>query len=202
MIPANHQRFYVWFFRLYARWMLHQHFRSVHIKSPRRDIPSPVLLIGNHFSWWDGFIVEYINNKVFRKKLFIMMLEEQLKGRLFLSKAGAFSIRKASRSALDSINYAIDLLEDHNNLLVIYPQGEIRSMHIRRQEFQKGVEKVLDRQEGNVKVFFYAALTDYFSHRKPGLNIYLEEFRRRQPGSLEDEYNKFLDRCILEQKED
>jgi hypothetical protein len=51
------------------------------------------------------------------------MPEEQLATRMFLNKAGAFSIKPGSRSAIESLNYASSLLYEPENLVVVFPQG-------------------------------------------------------------------------------
>jgi hypothetical protein len=183
--------------------MLHRHFRQVTVHSGIKPQSRPVLLIGNHFSWWDGFIACYINQVVLRKKLHIMMLEEQLESRLFLNKAGAYSIRKGSRDALVSLDYTTRLLTGPENLVVIYPQGEFESIYRFPVTFEKGIETVIRRASPGFRLMFYAALIDYFSHRKPKLSIYLAEYEGSPVNSSEDlqiAYNHFLQDCIARQK--
>lgn len=201
MIKANHKSLYVWFFHLYSRWMLKWHFREVKLHMAGMKAPDkPVLLIGNHFSWWDGFIADYLNHSLFRKKMFIMMLEEQLKRRMFLNRAGAFSVRKGTRSSLESLQYAINVLRDNNNLLVMYPQGKIQSMHRRPLEFEQGINKILKEMPDGTRVFFYMALIDYFTSRNPRLDIYLKEHQVKDLEQLEQDFNKFADNSVSQQK--
>lgn len=133
----------------------------------------PVFMIGNHFSWWDGFIALNINQRYFRKKFHIMMLEEQLRDRMFLNKAGAYSLNKGQRSMLETFSYTQELLSDPGNLVVMYPQGRIFSMHDQPYVFEKGWFRIIERLEQPVQLVFYYALVDYFSHRKPTMNIYV-----------------------------
>jgi 1-acyl-sn-glycerol-3-phosphate acyltransferase len=133
----------------------------------------PVFMIGNHFSWWDGFIALNINQRYFRKKFHIMMLEEQLRDRMFLNKSGAFSLNKGHRSMVETFSYTRELLDDPGNLVVMYPQGKIFSMHDQPYVFEKGWFRIIERLEQPVQLVFYYALVDYFSHRKPTMNIYV-----------------------------
>jgi 1-acyl-sn-glycerol-3-phosphate acyltransferase len=163
----------------------------------------PVLLIGNHFSWWDGFIANFLNTRVFRRKFHVMMLEEQLRSRMFLNKAGAYSIKKGSRSALESLKYTADLLKTGENLVVIYPQGEFQSVYIYPVTFRKGISAITSRLQAKVHVVFYAVLADYFSYSKPSLTKYLQEFTKDpMPDAemLQSAYNLFLSDCISQQK--
>ncbi len=133
----------------------------------------PVFMIGNHFSWWDGFIALNINQRFFRRKFHIMMLEEQLRDRMFLNKSGAYSLSKGQRSMVETFSYTRELLSDPGNLVVMYPQGKIYSMHDQPYVFETGWYRIIERMEQPVQMVFYYALVDYFSHRKPTMNIYV-----------------------------
>ena len=161
------------------------------------------MLIGNHFSWWDGFIANFLNIRVFHRKFHVMMLEEQLNSRMFLNKAGAYSIKRGSRSVIESMQYTVDLLSNAENLVVLYPQGVFESQYLRPVRFEKGVCTVAARVTNEVHLVFYAALVDYFSSHKPSLSVYLREVPREialSPESIESAYNAFLSECTLQQK--
>ena len=123
MIRARHIPFWLKFFNFYSNYMIKRHFHEVKIYGDTEQKDHAVMIIGNHFSWWDGFFVYYLNRMRFNKRFHVMMLEEQLSGRSFLNKAGAFSIRKNARSLIESLDYAASLLESPENLLLMFPQG-------------------------------------------------------------------------------
>ena len=205
MIKASHNKLYEVFFDNYIRLLLKIDFREVNIIRPGlEDQEKAVLLLGNHFSWWDGFFARYINNRVFRRRFHVMMLEDPLKKRMFLNKLGAFSIKKNSKTGLESLEYAAGLLEDKNNLVLLFPQGSIQSHHNRPLTFEKGWFRILNKISGHFQVVFMAGLVDYFSHRKPTLSIYLENYNPGEPFNKEvfqDAYNAFFENCITQQKE-
>ena len=183
--------------------MIHRKFRNVRIVPVLAATGKPILMIGNHFSWWDGFFACYLNQEIFHKKLHIMMLEEQLRPRMFLNKAGAYSIRKGSRDALESLKYTAGLMNDPGNLAVLYPQGEFESVYTFPVRFENGMEKIAGFAQNEFELVFYAALIDYFSYRKPTLTIYLEQANPADAGSarlLESAYNSFLAFCISKQR--
>jgi 1-acyl-sn-glycerol-3-phosphate acyltransferase len=183
--------------------MIRWHFRKVTIHGEFHDRGLPVLLIGNHFSWWDGFIANLLNTRIFHRKFHIMMLEEQLRHRMFLNKAGAYSIRKGDRSVLESLQYTSALLGKKENLVVLYPQGEFESVYQQPVKFENGLKNIATGVQNNFQLLFYVALVDYFSNRKPFLTIYLFEVPHvlaLTPAGTESAYNAFLAECILQQK--
>lgn len=203
IIKSRHRLFFTWFFRIYSIQMIRWHFRKVTINGEFQDRGLPVMLIGNHFSWWDGFIANFLNIKVFHRKFHVMMLEEQLNSRRFLNKAGAYSIKRGSRSVIESMQYTVGLLSNAENLVVLYPQGVFESQYLRPVSFEKGVSTIIARVTNEVQLVFYVALVDYFSYRKPSLSVYLREVPREialAPGSIESAYNTFLSECTWQQK--
>lgn len=203
MIEARHTPVHVRFFRLYSSIMLNLYFRKVHIRVKPTSFPKAVCLVGNHFSWWDGFIANYLAHTVFDKKLFIMMLEKELKSRMFLNKAGAFSIHRENRSMIESMNYSALVLGNPKNLLAMFPQGKIESMHTFPFTFDRGLEKIRMKAADHHLVF-YAAIVDYFSFKKPQLDIYLEIpvlERNASINELEEAYNSFYRNAVQSQSQ-
>jgi 1-acyl-sn-glycerol-3-phosphate acyltransferase len=201
VIKARHIPFFVKFFSRYSRNGLKRNFHNVRFDCNIDAYGRPVLLIGNHFSWWDGFIAYRLNDLCLHKKFHVMMLEEQLSKRLFLNKAGAFSIKRGSRSVIESLNYASMLLHEPEDIVVVYPQGTITSVHRRPVVFEKGTERIIDGASKKLMILFYAALPDWFSEKKPGLTVRVTEYTSedRSSSSIEKAYNQFLDECVSKQ---
>jgi len=201
VIKARHIPFFIKFFSRYSRNGLKRYFHSVRFDCNIDSSGRPVLLIGNHFSWWDGFIAYRLNDLCLHKKFHVMMLEEQLATRLFLNKAGAFSIKRGSRSVIESLNYASMLLHEPENIVVVYPQGTITSVHRRPVVFEKGTERIIDGASKKLMILFYVALPDWFSEKKPGLTVRVTEYTSedRSSSSIEKAYNQFLNECVSKQ---
>lgn len=203
MIEANHRQFFVRFINIYTRVNLWLSFRRVIVEGDTA-VPDdkPLLLIGNHFSWWDGFIACYLNYSLWKRKFHVMMLEEQLKTRMFLNKAGAYSVRRGSRSVIDSINYSSRLLKERSNMVVIYPQGEISSLYNFPVKFERGTERIIRGAGPGITVLFYVALVDWFSSKKPTLTIRLRKFDNSGAtghAELEEAFNRLLADSIAAQ---
>ncbi len=201
IVRARHNFFIYSFFKLYTVWKIRRNFQDVSIKGEFHDRGLPVLLISNHISWWDGFWAVYLNRKVFNRKFFyFMMLEEQLKKNRFLRYTGGFSIKKKSKSIIESLNYTAGLLEDNRNIVIVFPQGEIQSLYNSSINFDKGLEFILKKLTGKVHIIFLTSLVDYFSGQKPGLYMYFSEYSEKEltVSAIEKEYGLFYKRCISE----
>ena len=133
-----------------------------------------------------------------------MMLEQQLKEHPILTYAGAFSIRKNARNVVESLDYALQVLTSNQQLLLLFPQGEIKSLYTSDIRFERGLEYLLGKRVNEIQLVFNVNLIDYFSDNKPGLTVYLKEFPLRDITSLErieDEFNLFAAACKLKQRE-
>ena len=188
------------FFQHYTRYLLRTRYHTVSIENHFADNGNAVLLIGNHVGWWDGFWAMYLNLKVLKRKFHFMMLEEQLMRYRFFNYTGAFSVNKGSRSVVESIRYASELLNDSKNMLLMYPQGRLHSMYEHHFQFEKGIERMLKNRERKVQVVFSANLVDCFTEPKPSLSIYTENYEGAfTVEALEHAYNDFYDRCLEKQ---
>jgi hypothetical protein len=202
IVKARHHPIVYPFFKWYTIWIVSRRFKKVHLSGNFHDRELPILFIANHVSWWDGFWVSYLNLKVFKKKYHFMMLEEQLKMFSVLNKTGGYSIKKGSKSILESLRYTAELLNDQGNAVLLFPQGKIQSLYNTSFQFEKGIEKLLDMVENKIQIVFIANLIDYFSHSVPDLYIFFKEYRHDNHDIifLQNEYNLFYSSCIAEQQ--
>lgn len=198
MLPARHHWFFDKFFDVYIRLLMNRHFSKIEVEGHWPVSDASQLVIGNHVSWWDGFWVYYLNKKLLRKQFFVMMLKEQLKKNQILSRIGAFSIDPGSRSVVKSLAYASEQLKEAGNLVVMYPQGVITSVHAGVPSFKKGLEHIISNS-GVKSVLFYVALTDYFSQKRPVLTFYLGYCHLNGRIQVEEMYREFYLTAIAKQ---
>lgn len=201
MIYRTTHNFFVYhFFQCYSVWKTKRNFHKVYVNGEFNDKGYPVLVLCNHFSWWDGFWAVYLNYKYFNRTFNFMMLEEELKKRMFFTKTGGFSIKKGSRSVIETIEYTAELLSDKKNLVLLFPQGEIKSMHTTELEFEKGIEHIIKKTPNKIHLIFLINLVDYFSSQKPGLYVYFREYGDEDftTAVLHREFNKFYSECVAE----
>jgi len=198
ILKATHHPVIYPFFQLYSLFKIRFNFHKVFISGDFNDKGKSVLLISNHISWWDGFWVVYLNIKLFHRTFWFMMLEEQLRKNIFLNKAGGYSVRKGSRSVIETLGYTAELLGDKKNLVLMFPQGKIESIHNQNIRFERGIEYVLKKTVGKVQVLFLVNLIDYFSNQKPGLYMHIREYEGSDfsTETIQNEFNSFYSSCV------
>lgn len=202
ILKSKHHRVIYPFFKLFTLFKISSHFRKVIIKGSFNEDRRPVLVISNHSGWWDGFILLYLNMKIFKRKFHFMMLENQLRKYWYFNYAGGFSIKKGSRTALESLSYTSELLKVDDNLVLIFPQGEIVTSHTDRFVFEKGIERLYKEKGGSFRTIFHISLTDYFSSPKPTLYCYIKEQEVffENINDISNSFNSFYLECINIQK--
>jgi 1-acyl-sn-glycerol-3-phosphate acyltransferase len=201
IIKSKHHPFFYTYFRLYyTNWKIHQNFHEVKFLGDIKDKNLPVLVIANHMSWWDGIWVMLLNIRILKKRFHFMMLNEQLQKNKLLNYVGGYSVQKKSKSIIESINYTLELLSNQNNMVLLFPQGEIQSQFTNTLLFEKGIDHILKKLNGSAQVLFVVNLVDYFSHPKPTVYMYLQEYSSVafEPGIVQKEYNSFYTKCMAE----
>lgn len=203
MIRANHKQFWVNFSKHYSKYLIRFFFRNIKYIGEYKETNLPVLLIANHFSWWDGFIQIQLNNKYFKRRFHFMMLERELKNAMILTKIGACSISKGQRSSLESLNYAVEVLQNKQNLFLFFPQGKINSLYTQKFVFEKGLlGHILNKNHSNYQVVLNVNLIDYGAMRRPEISVYYKTLTINSETITEDvelEYNRFAKECFNQQ---
>src|SRR5581483_6451869 len=86
---------------------------------------------------------------------------------------GGFSIEKGTREMVRSLMYAADLLNNPENLVVVFPQGELISNHAPEIKIEKGIERLIRNIKAPCQVVYSCVLIDYFESLKPSAYIHL-----------------------------
>lgn len=201
MIKPAHNVLYERFFNAYFNYILNRNFREIRIEGDFSPDNRSILLVPNHFSWWDGIFAWKLNTMLLHKKFYLMMLESELSKYRFFAKLGAFSIAPTSKGMLESLRFASEVIKQPNNLLAFYPQGKLYSQHHMDLEFQRGIERIVN-QASNFRLLMCANLIDYYAFPKPSLTIYLQEYEQLTEFNLTQfqlTYNLFLKQSIYKQ---
>jgi len=203
MIPANHNKFLVRFSKYYTKILIGIFFGKINYLGHFEEKELPVLIISNHFSFYDGFIQILLNFKVFKRRLHFMMIENELIKRAFLTKVGAFSINKGSRSSIKSLQYTVELLQNKENLVLFFPQGELQSVYTQEFNFEKGSLKyILEKKKNEFQLVFNINLINYGAKLRPDLFVYYETHTISAFTDAEDierEFNRFAKACFTQQ---
>lgn len=173
MIPARRIKLFSNWFAIYMRYRMRRAFNRM-VVTPFTPKPGhSVLLLCNHFSWWDGLWGNYLAYWHLNRHLYIMMQEDHLQKRMLLNLFGGFSINRSSREMIKSLQYAAGLLNDPENLVVVFPQGELISNHTTEINVEKGIERLIKNIKGPCQIVYNCALIDYFESLKPSVFFHL-----------------------------
>lgn len=180
-------------FRWYVDRILNHHFERILVE-PQGPVPQgPLLVLANHIGWWDAFLIHRLNRDLLRRRYHALMLEPELAKRPFFRSVGAFSWRRGDRSeARRGVQYAAGLLAEPSNLVLIFPQGEIRSQYTDRVEFGSAARWIAQKAGPAVKIIFVSMLLDYASWSRPTATLRWA-VDTGEGGRLADRFNAFLE---------
>ncbi len=202
MIKARHHIVIYPFFTWLGNFMIKNHFSKVHLNGHFHDNGNAVFVVANHISWWDGFWIQYLNQKVIHRLINFMMVEKQLIKYWYFRYTGGYSVNPGSKNVLESLNYTIQLLNNPQNMVLMFPQGKIYSLYQSDIHFEKGINFILCKCKPAVQVLFVANFIDYLNNKKPQLFIYYKSYSLEdiKNSNIENEYNLFYQECMLAQK--
>lgn len=170
MIKAQHNKYAKFVFDIYLKRLLKSSFKDFWMINsfPQIDDSKSLVVLSNHFSWWDGFFVYWLLNIKLNRKVFIMMLEEQLKRFWFFRKVGCYSINlKDKQSTITSLRYTIEILNSPKNVVVIFPQGEIQPYEKRPVELKEGISFLSKVSEKNFLILPLAFKIHHSNEKNP-----------------------------------
>lgn len=173
------------FFSWYIKTIINKDFASFSYNKVNVDQSRSILLLSNHFSWWDGFLMFQLNKLFFKKKFHVMVSEDNFKKVSFLKYLGAFPVKKNSKSLIKTLEHAGQLLNDKDNLVLIFPQGKLYSNHVEEIAFEKGLMHVITSSQQSFQYLFAATFVDYFEKRKPSIRCYLKIWDNDELPSLD-----------------
>lgn len=203
MIRNQKSFFYRWILHYYTRWIVSRHFHEILFNTIEIDPHKSVLLIANHFSFWDSLILYIIDQKLLKKQFHVMVREDTTLHLKYLKYGGAFSVRKKSRDIIESLDYAAELLNDPQNLVLIFPQGKLYSNFVNEVNFEKGVMKIVEKSRGRFQLIFATTFIQYFKHRKQTVTVYLknEEYASKNFEEIKSDYLQYYTNTKLQQTE-
>jgi len=187
----------------YVNWIVKRHFHELKFDPVKVDPNKSILLIANHFSFWDSLILYVICCKLLKKKFYVMAREDTTVKFQYVKYGGAFSINKRSRDMLQSLDYAAELLNDPQNLVLIFPQGKLYSNFVNSIQFEKGITRIMENANGKFQLLFAATFVQCLKHKKPTATVYLqvEPYENKSFEDLKNAYQMHYDNAKLQQTE-
>ncbi len=193
MIKANPNPWFNRLFTTYLERLMRKHFSGFHIVNKFPVLPDDraVLFTPNHFSWWDGFLIQKIQREFLpQKRFFILMLVKQLKVYRFFNWMGAYGVEQESiSSVMQTVKYTRELLSAPTSLVVIYPQGEIRPYGIDKVVLQKGITKFAGGEASNSVVIPIAFKIQFDEDKKPAVYCSIGEVLEAK--DVSDDFTRF-----------
>lgn len=174
--PLLNRLIYILLIKTPLRASFHRVYLRQAAPSPGADSP-PVIMFGNHSAWWDAHLAMVLNEECWHTDGYVMVEDTQLARYSFFRLCGAFSVnRRDPRSAVKSINYAVELLTQapprptSPRALLIFPQGEIRANDMRPLSFQQGIGRIASKtvqQVGACALYPIALRYEFIGEQKP-----------------------------------
>jgi len=169
MIPQRSNRLIKKLFAPYLAYRLRKAFKVLKHDEVKVLPGHSVLLLCNHFSWWDGFFAGFLTHTYLHRNFHIMMQEDHLQKRMFFNWVGGFSINRKSKEVVESLQYAAKLLDNPDNLVAVFPQGALESNHIDEINIERGIDYIVKKIKGDCQIIYYSAFVEYFESLKPSV---------------------------------
>lgn len=123
---------------VYFRWLFRRRFAALWMEG---ELPQagPVLLLGNHTSWWDGPLALLLTRTESPLRGFVGMEAKNLRRYGMFRRAGCFGVdRESPRVAWAGLRYAAGLYRE-GAAVWVFPQGRIRHLEARPLGFERGI---------------------------------------------------------------
>jgi hypothetical protein len=134
-----------------------------------------------------------------------MMLQDTANRISILKYAGAFSVNKNSREMIISLDFAAGLLNDPQNLVLMFPQGKLFSNFATHIKFKRGIMHIIKKAGGKCQLIFAATFIQYYKHEKPTATVYLksepDSYAGKGIDDLQSSYQQHYEESKLQQTE-
>ena len=139
------------FFRRVVRRYFRQHFRAVGAQGTARlrSLTGPIVIYGNHSSWWDPMIVVLLGEKLLPERRHYAPMDAQaLEQYPILKKLGIFPVEMATtRGAVNFLSTAETILNE-GGVLWVTPQGRFADPRDFPLSFKPGLGALALRMPG------------------------------------------------------
>lgn len=201
--PAKTTPFWLWVANQFFYGMLENRFFALRYKGEEnffeRDENIPSIIFATHTNWWDGIVGYNVVRRIFGKEIRLMV--EELNRFPILRKGGAFSVNKKSpQASMAALKYSVDVIEDLNNVLYIFPQGIIKPPNSRPIEFQSGLTYIAQKaaaKYGKVNLIPLGVNYCFLRADKPEIMVEVGDIITLDDSKVNrKEYTDYLAKCL------
>jgi len=176
-------------FSIYLRWYLGRHFHSVRVANAGRIPPQaePLILFGNHSSWWDPLTALLLAQTLLpERKHYAPMDETALKHYGVFKPMGFFPVDNASaRGAAQLLRTGHEVLARPGSVLWITPESEFNDVRKRPVIFRPGLGALMSRS-GRLTCVPIAIEYTFWDERLPEILVNVGEPLEIADGTMED----------------
>ncbi len=174
--------------------LLRLSFSRLHIRCEQPVPPGPLVLVGPHISFWDGFWAWWLSRELLQRRFYVIILERELRAHPVLRFVGGFSLRPGEAAEREAtFAHATRLLENPGHLVALFPEGRLGSVHQKRLKFRRGTEELLKRSP-HTHLLFWMPVVEWFDKLRPQVELVVKPWEGpRDRASLEEGFNQFRD---------
>jgi 1-acyl-sn-glycerol-3-phosphate acyltransferase len=185
-------------FRAYVFRELKRNFQAFYMLNDFPAIPKDrrLLITPNHFSWWDGFFIDYLGTRFLQRQIYLMMLEEQMRRYWYFKMFGAFSIDPGNiPSVMETLQYAIEPLMDPANFVVVYPQGVLEPYDKRPIVLKRGgVRYLVNHAPEPFVILPIGFRATFYDEKHPEISVRMGDIMESE--QVKADFNYFKERFI------
>jgi 1-acyl-sn-glycerol-3-phosphate acyltransferase len=176
-------------FSIYLHWYVKRHFHALRVANAGR-IPrgaQPLILFGNHASWWDPLTAMILGQEILpEREHYAPMDETALTHNSIFRPMGFFPVDNASaRGAGQLLRAGHQILARPGSVLWITPESQFQDVRKRPIVFRPGLGALMSRA-GRLKCVPIAIEYTYWNERLPEILVNVGEPLEIADGTMED----------------
>jgi 1-acyl-sn-glycerol-3-phosphate acyltransferase len=200
LTTVSSRRVWAGFERLFQPWM-RRRLSGVHIRGAPASVPLPglpLLLVANHVSWWDGFLLREVHRRIRPgAPFYVVMAADQLRRHPLFRWLGAIPLEDGPLGPRAMLRQAERICAQGNPVIGYFPQGRIWPSHRRPLGFLRGGEWLAENL-APVMVVPVALHLEPLNRAAPAAFVAVDRpfpvWERIPPGMLEDRVGAALGR--------
>jgi 1-acyl-sn-glycerol-3-phosphate acyltransferase len=176
-------------FSVYLRWYMRRHFHTLRVANAGRIPPQaqPLILFGNHASWWDPLTAMVVGREILpRRQHYAPMDSVALTHYSIFKPMGFFPVdNKSPRGAAQLIRAGEEVFSRPGSVLWITPESQFQDVRQRPIVFKPGIGALISRT-GRLTCVPVAIEYAFWNERLPEILVNVGEPLEIADGGMED----------------